>query len=54
MIEGGVNAQLRSMLRNHRGLFYGTTAQGDLLVVLHAYGVPLIAGRDNEDDADRR
>ena len=35
-IEGGVNAQLRAMLRDHRGPLRGEEDQGDLLVVPYA------------------
>lgn len=36
-LEGEVDAQLRALLREHRGNVFGQKDQGGLLVVLHAH-----------------
>ena len=46
-IEGGVNARLRAMLRDHRGAVGREAAQGDLLVALHALSGPAPCRRDS-------
>lgn len=51
MIEGGVNSQLRAVLRNHRGL---TVREGGVLVVPRALGGREDGAREARHNADRR
>lgn len=54
MIEGGVNSQLRAVLRNHRGADVGQAREGGVLVVPRAPGGREDGAREARRDADRR
>ena len=54
MIEGGVNSQLRAVLRNHRGADVGQAREGGVLVVPRALGGREDGAREARRDADRR
>lgn len=54
MIEGGVNSQLRAVLRNHRGADVGQAREGGILVVPRALGGREDGAREARHDADRR
>ncbi len=52
-IEGGINAQLRTMLRNHRGNVCRKTNKSGFLVVLYALTETALYSRNTQGYADR-